>query len=31
MTRTIEQVEHDLERARRERNVWKNSRGGHAN
>lgn len=31
MTQTVEQVEHDLERARRERDVWKNSRGGHAN
>lgn len=26
--RTIEKIENDLERARRERDVWKSSRGG---
>lgn len=31
MAQTVEQIEHDLERARRERDVWKNSRHGHAN
>lgn len=31
MTPAVEKIEYDLERARRERDVWKNSRGGHAN
>lgn len=31
MTRTVEKIEYDLERARRERDAWKSSRGGHAN
>lgn len=29
--RTIEKTEHDLERARRARNAWENSRGGQSN
>jgi hypothetical protein len=29
--RTIEKIENDLERARRERDVWKSSRGGQSN
>lgn len=31
MTRTIEKIEYDLERARRERDAWQNSRGGQSN
>ncbi|AIR66589.1 hypothetical protein [Cedecea neteri] len=31
MTRAIEKIEYDLERARRERDAWKNSRGGKSN
>ncbi|HKM96991.1 MAG TPA: hypothetical protein VJY99_09890 [Buttiauxella sp.] len=29
--RTIEKIENDLERARRERDVWKTNRGGQSN
>lgn len=31
MARIIEKIEHDLERARRERDTWKTSRGGKSN
>jgi hypothetical protein len=31
MTRTVEKIEYDLERARRERDVWQNSRVGQSN
>jgi len=31
MPRTIEKVEYDLEKARRERDVWKTTRGGEHN
>lgn len=31
MTRTVEKIEYDLERARRERDTWKTSRGGQSN
>lgn len=31
MARPIEKIEYDLERARRERDAWKNSRGGKSN
>ncbi|MEH6200017.1 hypothetical protein PVV11_00530 [Salmonella enterica subsp. enterica serovar Give] len=29
MTRSIEKIEYDLERARRARDVWQKNRGGH--
>lgn len=29
MTRTIEKIEYDLERARRERDAWQKNRGGN--
>ncbi|MDX6022254.1 hypothetical protein SIL08_18415 [Scandinavium sp. V105_16] len=31
MTRTVEKIVYDLERARRERDVWKTNRGGQSN
>ncbi|UCQ09957.1 hypothetical protein [Edwardsiella tarda] len=31
MTRTVEKIEYDLERARRERDTWKTNRGGQSN
>ncbi|AUH00731.1 hypothetical protein CWC46_13520 [Prodigiosinella confusarubida] len=31
MARTVEKVEYDLERARRERDGWKSSHGGKSN
>ncbi|WP_139282244.1 hypothetical protein [Serratia marcescens] len=31
MARTVEKIEYDLERARRERDAWKTNRGGQSN
>lgn len=31
MNRSIEKIEYDLEKARRERDVWKTTRGGKHN
>lgn len=31
MVRTVEKIEYELERARRERDTWKTNRGGQSN